>query len=283
MSLASIAVADWVSDGTDADGVQWILTDLAGWDDVAATRSEFPVRAGSDGGVDPGPGLLAVRVLTWQGTAVAPDAVTLEGARAKLRLLATRLDGGEPFVLTEPSGASYLTRGRRSDGWHVSRVGEYAFEYQATLTCPDPLIYSATEHAASATLVDTSGGAAFNFPASFPMGFSGGGVGAGQMVATNSGTEDTWPVFRVDGPGDHLLLSDQASGSFLKISTLGSGEWVSLDPQNRAVLLMGYQSRRDLLESGSEWFSLPPGLDVITFSAAAFTAATVSMTWRDAY
>lgn len=283
MTATSVTIGSWSSAGTDAYGVKWTTRGMSGFEDTAPVRMSLPDRAGMDGAVDQR-GYKSARVVTWQGIAIAPDRLSREAAKQRFRNAAGDLAVGVDVTVHLQDG-DYLVHGKQSANatWQVAPFGPNGFQYQAFLTCPDPLLYSAVQHSASASLVNTTGLAGFNFPATFPLGFSGGGVGPGQMVATNAGTEDTWPTFTINGPGSNLLLSDQASGSYLKISTLNTGEFVVLDPQNRAVLLMGYQSRRDLLASGSDWFTLPPGLDVVTFSAAAFTAATVSMTWRDAY
>jgi hypothetical protein len=283
MTNTSVTIGSWTSTGTDAYGVKWTTRGMTGFEDTAPARIAFPDRAGADGGVDQR-GFKSSRVLTWQGIAVAPDRLTREAAKHRLRAAAGDLVNGVDVTVHLQDG-DYLVHGKQTGGapWQIAPFGPNGFQYQAFLTCPDPLLYSAAQHSASASLLNTTGLMGFNFPATFPLGFSGGGVGAGQMVATNNGTEATWPLFTITGPGTHLLLSDQASGSYLEISTLNTGEFVVLDPRNKAVLLMGYQSRRDLLESGSDWFTLPSGLDVVTFSAATFTSATVSMTWRDAY
>jgi hypothetical protein len=283
MNNPGLSIGDWSSSGTDAFGVAWDMDNLDGWDDSAPVRVAFPAKGGSDGGTDQR-GYYGPRVLTWTGYATAHDVASLAAAKVRLRAAGHDLNVGFDIIGHMPDG-DYLVHAKRSDVWKVNMIGATAFQYMAVATCPDSRIYSAALHSITATLVDNSAGVggAFKFNATFPMGFSGPAAGAGLVSVFNAGSETSYPVIRVSGPGTNLRLADQASGSALTITSLGVGEFVDLDTLNHRVLLMGYQSRRDLLAAGSEWFGLPAGFDTLSFSASAFSSASAAITWRDAY
>lgn len=284
MTLPLIEVNDWASRGVDAQGVEWVLEDVTGWDDIPALRVAFVPRPGADGSFD-AQAFLDVRVLTWTGTASAPDALRLAGAKARLRNVADDLTSGVAFILTNSAGQRFLTYGKRSSDWKVSHIAPLTIEYLATITCPDPLLYAADEQSGDTHLTDTSLGAGqFRFPLTFPRGFNV-DVGAGVLVVQNDGTAMSYPLITITGPGTNLTITDGASGRHLTISSLNAGQFVTLDtrPASHAVLLMGVTPRRDLLTADSQWFGLPEGSDTLTFYAASYTSATVTVAWRDAW
>lgn len=285
VTVPSIAVGGWASGSVDSDGVDWILEDCQGWDDVTALRFDLADRPGGDGAFD-SLALLDTRVITWSGVFIAPDYAALAAGKATLRRVADALTGGTALVLTDSAGNVFTTHGKRSDVWHLTHLAPLAVQYDATVTCPDPLLYGLAEHTAAASLLDTSGGVGgqLRFPFNFPGGFRP-GVGAGFMAVGNAGTATAWPQVTFTGPGTGLKLTDAATGRFLKIASLAAGQFVVLDttPGAHSVLLNGYSARRDLLTYDSDWFGLPPGPDSLSFTASIYSAASVTVSWRDAW
>lgn len=280
MTAASVSIGGWNSTGTDMFGVTWRTTDMSGFEDTAPTRIAFPAMAGADGATDQR-GFEDARVVTWTGVAVAPDRFTRQAAKGRLRAALGDLNTGIDVTVHLEDG-DFMSHGKRSAVAPVSPLGPFGFKYQVTVTFPDPRLYSTTLQSATTSLVDNSSDPTqrWKFPASFPNDFGGPSVGAGQVVATNSGTAVTYPTITIVGPGTNLRIDDQASGSFLGITQLFAGQFVVLDTRLHRVLLNGTSPARSLLMTGSEWFGLPVGLDVLTFSASAFTAATATFEWR---
>lgn len=280
----SLTIGAWNSAGVDGAGVLWRTSDMTGFEDTAPVRISFPDNAGADGSVDQ-QGFKAARVVTWSGKVRAPNRVTRQQAKIQLRAAANDLVNGVDIIAHLDDG-DYLLHGKASADWKFAPWGPNGFQYQAVMTCADPLVYSTTLKTASASLIDQSvGTGAKKYPYSYPYDFGGPGFAAGQMIVNNAGTETTWPMIRIDGPGTNLRLDDQVSGFHLTILSLSAGQFVLLDPRPNvhSVLLMGYQSRRDLLSTDSDWFGIEPGTSSVNFGASAFSSATVSMTWRDAF
>ena len=285
----SLQIGDWLSSGVDAFGVQWRNDTFTGLFDTAPVRQAFPDRAGADGGI-PQRGFESSKVVTVTGTAVAPDQMSAELAKARFRAASVNRDPmtGEDLgvdVTVHKVDGDFVFHGKRSDVWPtVPLDGPAAFKWQLVLTLDDPRLYSATLHSASASLIDQSGGTGQkSYPYSYPYDFGGSGVGSGQMVLLNDGTEITYQATTITGPGTNLRLDDSASGNYLLVSSLGAGEFVTLDHRLHRVLFMGYAPKRQLLGPGSEWFGIPPGGSVVVFGASTYTSASVSMTWRAAY
>jgi len=276
-----ISIGDWTSQGTDADGTRWTLESI-NWDDTPPVRVSFWPHAGKHGAVDP-PGFYGPRVLTFTGAAWAADQYQLAKAKATLRGLAADLNSGVDIV-GHMADRDYLVHAKRSADWKITPLQHRGLRYEAQVTCADHRIYSADTHISTATLLDQTGGlnSDLQFPFSFPFSFTP-GAGVGVMQVVNAGTTTTDPIIDVYGPGNGLLLSDRASGNYLRITTLAAGQFIRLDTANKAALLMGYQSRRDLLGPGSQWFGLPAGQDTVTFSADVYSTAYAVMTWRDAW
>ncbi len=280
----SVDIGAWSSSVTDGFGVTWKLRGMSGFEDLAPARVSTPDRAGADGGVDQR-GFKSSRVVTFTGQVTAPTRAARAAAKRRLLDAAGDLSAGVDVTVHLDDG-DFLIHGKQSPSapWQIAPFGPFGFQYQASLTCADPLIYSSTLHTASASLIDQSAGTGqLQFPFNFPFDFGGPGVGVGQMLLTNAGTETTYPMFTINGPGTNLRLDDAASGNYMILTSLGSGQFVTLDTRLHRVLLMGYQPARQLLGPGSEWFGTPPGGSTVVFGASAFTTANVTATWRDAY
>jgi hypothetical protein len=279
--LPGFMLGSWVTNGLDADGTLWVLEGCDGWDDSPDTRINFPDRVGADGAVDQ-PGYYSARVVVLSGAAVALDRTRCQRAKDTLHQVARSLRSTATLIGTDVAGQRQAVV-KRSDAVKITALGATSFRYQLTLTAPDPLLYAALEQSASASLINTSGvtGGDWKFPMSFPYGFAGTGVTAGQMTAQNNGSSPTYPRFRVTGPGTGLTLASR--GRALVITTLAAGQYLDLDAAQHSALLMGTQPRRDLLTPTSQWFTLQPGSNSVSFYAAAYSTATVTMTWRSAW
>lgn len=149
------------------------------------------------------------------------------------------------------------------------------------LFAADPVIYSDAEYEQTTTL--PSGGGGLEFDLGFNAVFGSVSTG-GSIFAANDGT---WPadlVIRVDGPAIDPRIENLTTGQTIALSySLGVGEYLLIDTQQRTVMLNGTASRYSALTDSSTWWRLAPGTNEVTFRATTSTAATMTLTWRSAW
>jgi len=273
-------VDGWAGNTVDDLGVEWWVTKEEGWAGTPPLRLSLVERPERDGAFD-SPSYRGARVVTLEGSAVAPDRTAKE--HAKDRLAAVLNDGGVllPLVVTEP----HLTRRllvRLSAETKISDRKNGVFDFSLQVTAPDPVRYSAALNQASCPLPTSSGGVAF--PLTFPLDFGEGSSG-GRLQLENRGTAPTWPVWRVSGPCPDPVILNPETGEQLAFGlTVQSGEVLVVDTDARTVLLQGTASRRSFLLPDSEWFPLRPGANRIGFRAARTDQnARLTAEWRDAW
>lgn len=163
--------------------------------------------------------------------------------------------------------------------------GGYVKTFQVSMICADPLIYSQTENAETATGAATVPGAAF--PWAFPVDF-GGGIGATLIVsATNAGNFDAPCVIRVWGPiTDPQVTNDSVDESiYVDNLVLVAGEYIDIDTGARTVVKSDGVSYYDRVRfPGSDWFRLQPGANTIQLWGSGSSGGTeIDVTWRDAW
>lgn len=149
------------------------------------------------------------------------------------------------------------------------------------IDCTDPRIYSQAENTGNVGLASTGGGMSFN--ATFDLSFGAVSTG-GNLNVTNDGDTDAPAVLRIDGPCTSPTVENVTQGKTLEFDiTLSASEYLEIDTENRTVLLNGTASRYSTLVSTSRWWDLAPGVNALDFRAATATAATLTVTWRDAW
>jgi hypothetical protein len=273
-------VDGWAGNTVDDFGVEWWVTSEQGWAATPPVRLTLTDRPERHGAFD-APSYRGPRVITLEGTAIAPDRAAKESA--KDRLAAVLADGSAllPLVVTEP----HRTRRALVRLGAESKIADRkagAFEFSLTMTAPDPLRYSYGLNASTCPLPSSSGGV--TFPLSFPLDFGTGSSG-GRLLLDNAGTAPTWPVWRISGPCVQPVVTNTATGEELAFElTLQEGEFLVIDTDARSVLLQGTASRRSALLPGSDWFALRPGATAVLFRARDYApAARLTAEWRDAW
>lgn len=271
-------VDGWAGNAVDDDGVEWWVTKEEGWSGGPDVRLSLPARPQRDGGFD-APSFRAVRVITLEGTAVAPDPDAMR--RAKDRLAAVLVDGRSlaELVVREPT-ATRRALVRLSAGTRIAERSPVSFEWSLQVTAPDPLRYGADEHSASCGLPRRGEGV--RFPLDFPLEF--GEPAGGSLVVTNRGTALTSPVWTITGPCEQPVIRNDSTGEWLAFGlTLLAGDNLVVDVAARTVRLGG-ASRRSTLLPQSTWFGLPPGETTIGFDAFnREQPAVLTVMWRDAW
>jgi hypothetical protein len=276
--LPTYEVDGWLGNAVDADGVEWWVTKEDGWSSGPDVRLELADRPQRDGTFD-APSFRSARVITLEGTAVAPDEDARE--RAKDRIAAVLANGSAPaeLVVTERT----VTRRalvRLSAGTKVSDTTPVSFDWSLQVTAPDPLRYGADVHELSCGLPRPGRGIAF--PLAFPLVF--GQSQGGSLALANAGTALSRPVWTITGPCTQPVIRNDSTGERLAFSlTLAEGDVLTVDTAARTVFL-GEASRRSVLQPRSAWFALPPGSTVVGFEAFDDSeAGTLTVRWRDAW
>lgn len=180
--------------------------------------------------------------------------------------------GGKRFV-----SARLRRRSAPVDLQYLYRAPVVELEFQTT----SPYFVENALQTATSVLPSAAGGLTFN--ATFPLLFGAAATG-GTISATNSGNFDTYPTFRIDGPVVNPRITNATTGETLALNiTLATGEFLTIDSDQRTILLGGTASRYSSLDSSSVWWDLAPGTSNVTFRAATSTAAVLTMTWRSAW
>lgn len=148
--------------------------------------------------------------------------------------------------------------------------------YAISLQTFDPIMYGSDAIVAKTGLPGGSGG--FVFPITFPLSFSLGTGGGGDVQVTNSGNAAVYPTVTIFGPCTTPTLTLRALGSTFQMVldglTLAVGEYVVLDFRNRTVTSSTLGSAYNYVQTGSVWWQIPPGTSTVTYTA--FSASTGS-------
>lgn len=267
----------WTGNATDSAGVQWIITEEAGWSDAAPIRLAAAERAGTDGAVS-GRVLRGARLISLRGTAVAPGRIPMLEAKERLRAVAAA--GSYTLTVAE----AHLTRQvqvKQFSELKIADFGSYAFRFELSLRADDPLRYGTTPRQVQLTLAASTGGTAM--PLSFPFQFSATGSG-NTGVVINDGNATTYPVLTISGPVSNPVVRNASTDRRIALGIdVAAGETVTVDHASGRVLLNGTASRLTTLLPGSSWWGLPPGASQISFSAATSTGAQLAVTYRPAW
>ncbi|HWO58541.1 MAG TPA: phage tail protein [Umezawaea sp.] len=278
LAVPVYAVDGWAGNTVDGDGVEWWVTKEDGWSSGPGVRLEMSERPQRDGSFD-APSFRSARVVTLEGTAIAPDEDARE--RAKDRIAAVLADGsGLAELSVRERTVTRRALVRLSAGTKVIDTTPVSFDWSVQLTAPDPLRYGSEPHQVSCGLPKP--GAGISFPLAFPLEF--GEPADGSLAAANAGTTVAWPVWTITGPCTQPVIRNDSTGERLAFSlNLADGDVLVVDTAARTVFLGG-ASRRAALLPRSAWFGLPPGNSTISFGAFDNTAsARLTVSWRDAW
>ncbi|THA56096.1 phage tail domain-containing protein [Streptomyces sp. A1136] len=266
--------------GTDDAGVEWIVTDLTGWDSPGVRADLSPRQA--DHGAWPSQVYLGARPITIEGVFVAPDEASLDAAIDQL-LVADSLT--DTTLLVEDSIPRQVTV-RRSGPPLVKRAGPYEASYSLLVTAADPRRYAAVEQSQSAGLPSTTGG--LTFPLTFPIVFTTTSTG-GTFSLVNAGSIGTRPVFTITGPVvEPVIVAERPDGSTMQLAysdTLGVGDTLVIDCGAHSVVLNGTTGRRRFLSAQPSWPEIDPGSSLaIQWTASSYDpAALLTGTARSAW
>lgn len=152
---------------------------------------------------------------------------------------------------------------------------QYQFVDIATeWTIPDGAIYDAGIVSGNANLPTSAGGA--RAPFTFPLSF--GGSSGGYINLTNGGNYPAKPCLLIQGPMTRPTITNQATGQYMRLNiTLGASDVLTVDMQGKVARLNGV-NRNNAIDTGSVFFSLPPGQSSLALSSADSTTVAGTIT-----
>lgn len=178
------------------------------------------------------------------------------------------------------------------DGWpEIPMVGGNAArsEYLLNLKSFDPRLYG-TEQTVNVSFDQSENHGGLDFDFGFPFDFAGGTVGINDVVVTNGGNVETYPVVVFHGqcvdPQLILSRSDGTTHYFQMLGlSLGPGETATVDFLRRtAVRSDGANLYNYAIDS--DWWAIEPTpmSNVVRFAVASgVSPAKAVITWRNAY
>lgn len=273
-----VTLAGALLSGIDAEGVDWRVLALDGWDDAdeRLTLEEIP---GAHGVFEPAP-LYGARQITLEARAMARSQQARRVAEQRFKALTSSLRGVTLRVDEAPFA-------RMATVWKAGKMntvptGPARVRFSLPLVAPDPTRYDVLPQQAPIAL-PSSVSSGVGFPLGFPMGFGG---GASDVTVSNDGDATVWPSLYIPGPVVNPIVRNDTTGEQIELSiTIADGDWLDIDPNPRArtVLLNGTANRRGSVVAGSTWPSLPPGLSTFQYRADTATTSTAVLQWRSGW
>lgn len=273
-------------------GTPYGVEALLGLDDLPDVRGDDANRPSQHGEYS-GRDYTGARTIQLGLVLRADDPAALRNLKLALRRATQPAPSPAPLQFLDWDILTYGKIRKRSipyDAHYLWRTGEAALE----IYCPDPRLYSLTEHTASTTAYSPSAGRTYNFAPPRTYGAAG---ASGRLTIANGGDSEAYPMLRIDGPVAQPVIElvgsevddsgDAGASATLSLTgTLQPGEYLTIDTRTRAVLLMGTSPRRDWVRAGSEWPVLSPGDNEIAYRGAALPGAPgqtslLTVTWRD--
>lgn len=274
-----VAIGDLLLNYVDATGVHWVLEKFAGWGSPASS-AELTQRARGHGATS-SEGFLRPRVMTLEGLIDAPTPEALVVAVEQL-VAAVNLDGFRLFV-SEPGQIRHV-EAKRQDDVIVTEISPTVASYSIQVVAKDPRKFGDLI-TASTRLPFSEGGLVR--PSTWPRTWTG-VSGTGKVTINNTGNTQAPVWLRIDGPlpaGGHSVTHEgkRQTVTFGTALALGAGEFLTVDMDRREVLAQGQAPRSGYVTSRG-WFSLDPGLNVISFSSVNYSeTANLSLTTKPAW
>lgn len=261
--------------GLDGDGVLWTVGVLDGWGSPAPTGG-VQQRSGQHGGTDPRQ-YLGPRTLMVSGLIRAPTRQLRLEADHRLKAAC----GLTLFDFTVTETIPLFVRARRQGAVQIRGNTDTLTSWQVELICPDPRIYSTDLRTLVLQPLAASGG--LRVPIRVPIQITGTSV-SGDGLATNDGTEASWPVVRITGPVTDPSITNVTTGQTVTWNgTLAAGEYVVIDMSAQSALLMGQVDYTGRL-SPDEFWAVHPGDNLIAFRGSSTGPGTqAEIQFRSAY
>lgn len=273
----AVQLDGWGAGGTgtptiDANGTEWWCTKVEGWRDRPGMRVSSTARQADHGSFD-APSYLDSRVITVEGTAIATSEANGYLSADIVASICSDFTLLYPLVVTAPGRPDRRAYVRVNDATKVSEAygaGNVAFDWSLQLRAPDPRRYADAETDIVLTL-PTGGGTGLTPPLTPPITLPS-GVATNAATAVNDGTIATRPTVTFIGPVTNPAIANITQGRTLSfLLDIAAGDSLTVDFDQKSVLLNGSVSRAWAIEPGSAWFDLGPGNNDIQYQADAGT------------
>ncbi len=236
---------------SDADGTEWHVSNLDGWDSTPEVVSQKTQRVSAHG-VHLGPQTYGARELTLDGWIVARTQTLRQQALQQLHR-SLPVNGLAVVRVSDPP--ERYVQARLDGQLKATRIGNYCWAIQIPLIAPDPRKYGLNPDAIEIGLPQASAGV--DLPATLPLSLPE-RTASDSEEAVNLGDMPAPWVARITGPVGIPAIEAVVLGRRFAVNiTLGAGETLDLDSRNQTVTLNGAASRSGLIVRGSSWFELP--------------------------
>lgn len=259
---------------TDANGVDWLWMQMQGWDSPPVVGTV--VQRTSDHGGWPTEQYFTARTITLTVQASAPTQAARDVARAALQAC---LPVNELALLTYNEPVPKTVMVRRASQIIETNVTLTDTQFACVLIAPDPRKYSAVVKSLVTTMQNTTYGV--TSPWTMPMTLPAQPL-SGSVSAINAGNFETRPIITVAGPLSNPSIMHVEDGRFISFTgmTLGAGDRLVVDTDARISTLNGAYRTADLT---SWWWVLQPGSHTIMLGGNTTGAATMTVTYSDAW
>ena len=261
------------------EGVEFIVTDVTGWDNGPASTLETIQRLRAPGGWRSSDPQFTVRPLSLEVELASPNMAALLAAIRQIRQAATLEE--TLLTVTDPGAGPLSLRVSRQGEVLAVAHGENYGTVSVSLTAADSRKFGPTQQEAT-PLPSATGGLTVPFTVPFTINSV---VQTGQISMTNDGDLTGPVVARVDGPcSDFTITHVGSSGSriFSLALPLAAGEWVEIDMENETVLAQGQSSRSQWVTSRG-FAGFDPGPNTWAFASSTATAAMLTITATPSY
>jgi hypothetical protein len=267
---AYVVLDGWAAPALDAEGTEWILTAVDGWNGGAAVRTALADRPQDHGSFD-GPSFYGTRTITLEGTAHCVSRSVAMKAQDILASIGAELSATlYPVAFVEPGQPKRLAYCRLNAPTKIGTVyGGDTFDWNIQLVAPDPRRYSDTVDALLLSLPTGDASSGLTAPLTAPFATAGSGSGTvAQGTALNVGTASTRPLVTFFGPLTDPGIANLRAGKTLSFNyNLLAGETLVVDFDGRSALLNGTASRTYAIAPTAAYWDLAPGGNDIRFTA----------------
>ncbi|QCB93295.1 phage distal tail protein [Cellulomonas shaoxiangyii] len=262
--MSAVTLGALPLDGVDAEGVEWVVEDIEGWDGSPGSTIQVVQRPRAHGAWA-GDAYLPARSVAVGGVLMAPDR---GAARRALQRLNEAASLASTTLAVNDAGESLWAGVRRQDVILAKWLGDKAVRYSVQLVATDPRRFG-DALVESTALPSTAGG--LTVPLTVPFTINAVTV-TGQVSLTNPGNIAGTVRLRIDGPVQGPVVTHVNSGRSLVFSSsivLGAGEWIDVDMERREVLANGQASRNGWVTARG-WSAFEPGENTWAFTAAGY-------------
>lgn len=152
-------------------------------------------------------------------------------------------------------------------------------DWQLQLLATSSVVETDTEASLILSL-PVSGGIVY--PVVYPVVY--GAASGGSGTATNAGTAAAYPTITLLGPLTNPVVSNETTGGRIALSlSMVSSDVVVIDMKARTIIQGGATNRMGSLQTGSTFWPLSPGVNLLRFTNDASNTGTATVEWHSAF